>query len=191
MIKELYICFALMQMQNVTNHENICNNLDTINYVSEKYNIEPEILVSIFWIESNFKPNEKSHANACGISQVIPKYTDFYRSLRKKGFSINAAKIKTCKYLSNIKNGIIQGSKAFSFWYHDYANGNIKIALCGYNAGFRCKNESKKERDIIAAKKAKKVYVKMFYDFYFKLNNKISKIKKFNTEAMKRYNKDL
>ena len=126
------------------------------------------------------------------ISKYSPfaKYTNFYKELRKKGFSKSVAKRKTCKHLSNIKNGIIQGSKAFNFWYHDYANGNIKIALCGYNAGFRCKNESKKEKDIIAAKRAKKVYVKMFYDFYFKLKNKISKIKKFNIKVMERYNKE-
>ena len=142
MIKEFYICWALLSMNGVINQDVICNNLDILHQVSKEFKIDSTLYTSMLWEETNFTPDLKSYTGkACGISQVLPQYTDLYNkkvSYKKK----KAEKQRVCRLLKDTRVGMYYGAKAFSFWYHTYGRANKYIALCGYNAGYRCKGET-------------------------------------------------
>lgn len=163
MIKEILICLALTNMDGVVNEHNICNNVKLINELSGKHNIDPHLFVSIMWAESRFKEQAKSNGGACGITQVLPKYT------RPK---------VTCQDLKNPKVGIYYGYKTFSMFYNRYAKRNVDTALCAYNAGFRCKDEdlSTKEKEVV--RRARKYYVPTIKKFNRRLKRQTSKLKK-------------
>jgi len=127
MIKEILICYSLMNMNGVVNQENICDNVESLHKITKEYKIKPELYVSVLWVESNFKTNIKSYTGrACGISQVIPKYTE---------------PKYTCKELnSDHVVAMEQGARIYSL-FKPYAKGNDKMNLCAYNQGYRCKGE--------------------------------------------------
>ena len=99
MIKEILICLALTNMNGVVNEHNVCSNVELISELSEKHKIDSHLFVSIMWAESRFKEKAKSNGGACGITQVLPKYT------RPR---VN------CEDLKNPKVGIYYGYKTFS-----------------------------------------------------------------------------
>ena len=105
---------------------------------AENHRIKPEILISLIFVESSFKRKAVSKAGACGLTQVMPKYTGG-PALRKK---------LTCKQLKNPRTSIKAGSKILAWWI-SYHNGNLKRALCGYNAGFRCSYRKNKNGKIV------------------------------------------
>lgn len=100
---------------------------------AEKYKIEPEILISLIFVESSFDRKAVSSKGACGLTQVMPIYTGKYSPVRKY----------SCNQLKNPYTSIKAGAKIFKWWinYHD---GNLERALCSYNAGFRCGKKRKK-----------------------------------------------
>ena len=119
--------------------------------------------------KSNFKTDIKSYTGrACGISQVIPKYT-------KPRY--------TCKELN--EDPVIameQGARIYSA-FKRYARGNDKMNLCAYNQGFRCKGEfSPKHKEIGMEyaskvkkfqKRLKRQIKKEKKELFYKLNNTI------------------
>lgn len=129
MIKEIFICLALFDMNGVVNEKNICNNLETLSQISKEYNIDTYTYVSMLWIESRFSKKIVSYTGkACGISQVVPKWT------RPR---------VTCKDLnSDVRLAMLHGAKAFST-FKRYGGKSLRISLCGYNQGYRCKGEIK------------------------------------------------
>ncbi len=108
----------------------ICQQASTVITEATKNGIEPSLMLSLITIESNWKRTAVSHAGACGLTQVIPKYTG--RIVRKY----------TCDQLKKPKTAIAAGSKILRWWI-DYHNGDITRGLCSYNAGFRCGKERK------------------------------------------------
>lgn len=127
MIKEILICFSLTNMNGVVNQQNICDNVESIYKITKEYKIKSDLYVSMLWVESNFKTDIKSYTGrACGISQVIPKYTE---------------PKYTCKQLnSDHVVAMEQGARIYSL-FKPYAKGSDKINLCAYNQGYRCKGE--------------------------------------------------
>ena len=127
MINEILICLALFDMRGITNQHNICNNMKTLSNVSKEYNINTETYVSMLWIESNFTVSIDSYTGrACGISQVVPKWS------RPR---------VTCEKLNtDPEEAIRQGARIFSL-FKKYGKGDLDISLCGYNQGYRCKGE--------------------------------------------------
>jgi len=97
--------------------------------------IKPELLVSLIFVESSFNYWAVSHAGACGLTQVLPKYTG---KITKK---------YTCEQLKVPRNSIYVGAKTLRFWinHHD----DISRGLCGYNAGFRCSYRRNKKGKIV------------------------------------------
>lgn len=115
-----------------------CDYIPSIISASQKNNIPPEIMTSLIFVESSFKRNVVSSAGACGLTQVIPKYTGGV-AIRKK---------YTCDQLKNPFTSIKVGAKILSWWIK-YHKGNISLALCGYNAGFRCSYRKNKQGKIV------------------------------------------
>ena len=98
--------------------------------------ISPHLFAALIFVESRWKPKSVSPAGACGLTQVIPKYSKF-----------------TCKQLKDPSVSLRAGSEAFVAW-RDYARktrrreggtSTRRILSC-YNAGIKCLDSKKGRR---------------------------------------------
>ena len=105
--------------------KSICQWMPTVIKSAEENNLEPTLLAALITVESGWRHKIVSSANACGLTQVIPKYTG--KITRKY----------TCKQLKNPYASIPAGAKILKWWI-DYHKGDVSRGLCGYAAGFRC-----------------------------------------------------
>jgi len=136
-ILALCLSISVLGMTEAKN-KRVCGYLPEIVKSSKKRKIEPELLISLIFVESSFDRRAVSYAGACGLTQVMPKYTGG-PALRKK---------LTCKQLKNPRISIRSGAKILSWWIKHH-KGNISQALCGYNAGFRCSYRKNKKGKIV------------------------------------------
>ena len=127
-MNSFFLCMAVISM-NLHNAEVVCKYSDQIVSEAEKYNLKPSLVVAVGRVESRWTPQAESHANACGVLQVLPKYTKNPK--------------RSCDDLKDPKIGIQVGAKKLNYWIYKYGKGNKRIGLCGYNAGFRCKGKNK------------------------------------------------
>tara|TARA_R110000824_G_scaffold280040_3_gene468114 strand:+ start:660 stop:1148 length:489 start_codon:yes stop_codon:yes gene_type:complete len=134
------ICAAIMAL-GMPNADFACKHMDTVVEVSEEYNLNPIILTALIHIESRWSPRAKSRAGACGLTQVIPKFS------RKFGYV-------GCRMLKRRpKLAIRKGGQILSYWIRTYGKGDILKGLCAYNAGYRCSGKNANKRGIAYAKK--------------------------------------
>jgi len=108
----------------------VCNSIDTIAEESSKNELDPTLLMALIYVESGWNKRAVSQAGACGLTQVMPKYT---------GSRLTGTKKYTCRQLKNPKISIRVGAKTLRYWIDTYAGGDVRVGLCGYNEGFRCK----------------------------------------------------
>ncbi len=122
----------------------IKQNAEYVIEVSKKYNFDPMLIFALIYVESGWKKTAVSSAGACGLTQVLPKYTGNRRGGR------NSAGVErlTCEQLKSPRTSIRAGIKTLS-WWRKYHNGNISRALCSYNAGFRCSYKKNKQGKIV------------------------------------------
>lgn len=116
-----FLCMALLAM-SMHNHELVCDYSEAIIEASELYNINPFVIVSMGHHESRWEADRVSSADACGVLQIIPTWSSPRR---------------TCEELKDIHTSILQAAKHLRYWL-DRADGDYKLALCGYNAGNIC-----------------------------------------------------
>ena len=123
-----------------------CEHSKHIEEVSIKHGFEPTLIASLIIVESRFNPKAVSRAPACGLTQVMPKYTG------KK--STNYVKY-TCKDLKDPETSISVGVKILKRILDKYTKNDITKALCRYNAGWliSCKRGSSYTRKIYKIKK--------------------------------------
>lgn len=91
---------------------------DCVNKYSEKYGVDPNLVLAIIRNESNFQPNVVSSAGAVGLMQLMPI------TQRHLGVS-NAYDIE-----QNIRGGVQLISEML-----DKYNGDVEMALMAYGAG--------------------------------------------------------
>ena len=127
------LCAAVMSISSMSNADTACKYMDEVVEATETWEVEPEIFLALIYTESRWKAKAKSRANACGLTQVIPKYTG--------GRATGGVKY-TCKQLYDPVTSIHVGARIFNTWLNKYGRGNYKIGLCGYNAGYRCKGKN-------------------------------------------------
>jgi soluble lytic murein transglycosylase-like protein len=113
-----------------------CRHSRQVVEASSKYKLDPYLLTALIQVESNWKSHVVSPAGACGLTQVVHKYSKY-----------------NCKQLKNPKISIWEGAKKLNYWIYKYGKGNLKIGLCGYNAGFRCKGRSAIKSGLTYARK--------------------------------------
>ena len=97
----------------------------TIISVSEKYSLQPELILAVIKTESAFKPYAISNKGACGLMQVLPSTADeIAEELR--------IKLKDDQLFDPIIN-IILGS----YYLNKLADqfGDFEVALTAYNMG--------------------------------------------------------
>ena len=145
MIAEV-LCMAFMSL-GLANSDVACDNMQLIVDESENNNIDPSLIVGLIYVESRFNPKAKSWANACGLMQILPRYSKKYGGKDRN---------LTCDELKDPKTSITTGTKILKFWKEKYARGKIKTALCGYNAGFRCKGPNRNQKSFKVSNQNKK-----------------------------------
>jgi len=120
------ICIAVFSI-HMPNADFACMHMDAVVEYSEKYNVDPVLLTALIYAESRWNPKVESKAGACGLTQVIPKWS------RKFGYV-------SCNQLKNNPGlSIKKGAQILSYWINKHNRGNIRLGLCGYNAGYRCR----------------------------------------------------
>ena len=139
---------ATLQM-NKTQANNVCKYEHIIVAEAEKNNIEPSLLASVIYVESGFSPRVVSRANACGLTQVIPKWTGGRETGWKK---------YTCKQLKNPRTSIRVGAQILGYMIENYAKLNEDKALCMYNAGSVCLKKRNFYKKLNYVKKVRKIY---------------------------------
>lgn len=114
-----------------------CSYSSLIAESSKKHNVDKYVLTALIIVESGLNRRVVSSANACGLTQVIPKYTGRTTSGRKY----------TCEQLKNPKISIDAGAQILSWWLDYRGRDRERQALCSYNAGFKhCDDRNLKKR---------------------------------------------
>jgi soluble lytic murein transglycosylase-like protein len=139
------LCSIVISL-GMPNSDVACKHMETIIDASDHYDLEPELMISLIHHESRWTHDAVSRSGACGLTQVLPKYTKNPKL--------------TCNQLKNPETSIWAGAKALNFWLHKYKRnrGSIKLALCGYNAGFRCLGPNPNRKGMRYSKKIRRLY---------------------------------
>lgn len=82
------------------------------------YGLDPELVLAVIETESNFDPEARSPKNAQGLMQLIPE---------------TAARFGVEDTWDPEQN--LRGGMAYLSWLLDHFEGDVELALAGYNAG--------------------------------------------------------
>jgi|MDTB01.2.fsa_nt_gb soluble lytic murein transglycosylase-like protein len=121
------LCMALHSL-SVPNAETACEYANVLVRETKRNGIDPALFAALVHVESRWTVNARSRAGACGLTQVLPRYT------RPR---------VTCDQLrSNGDVAIRYGTMALRNWKKRARRLNRRVrldrALCGYNAGNSC-----------------------------------------------------
>tara|TARA_Y100000034_G_scaffold116376_1_gene154606 strand:- start:79 stop:564 length:486 start_codon:yes stop_codon:yes gene_type:complete len=142
------ICAAIISI-GMPNADFACKHMENLVKYSEEYNVDPVLLTALIHVESRWKPKAESHAGACGLTQIVPKWS------RKFGYV-------SCKQLKgNPDLAIKKGAQILNSWIYKYGRGKVKIGLCGYNAGYRCRGKNVNKQGMHYAKLVLRMYRKI------------------------------
>lgn len=129
MINKVLLCIALSNLSNTSMKmssqgvKTACSQAEHIIETSEAVDISPFVLSAMIWHESRWLPSAVSPAKACGLTQVLAKYSPY-----------------TCKQLKDPALSITEGASILFFWQEK--KGSIRTALKCYNSGYACSASS-------------------------------------------------
>tara|TARA_R110002110_G_scaffold280261_2_gene494990 strand:- start:95 stop:562 length:468 start_codon:yes stop_codon:yes gene_type:complete len=126
MISSELLCLAVLNL-GMPNAEYACEQMEHVVNAAEDLDFEPALLVSLIHYESRWNPGARSGGGACGLTQVIPRWT------RPR---------KTCQQLLFAPTSIYEGAKMLRRWTNRFGRGDVSRGLCGYNAGYSCRARS-------------------------------------------------
>ena len=86
--------------------------------LAPRYKLDPNLVLAVVEAESNFNPKARSPKNAQGLMQLIPA---------------TAARFGVADVWDAEQN--LRGGMAYLRWLLDRFDGDVKLALAGYNAG--------------------------------------------------------
>ena len=98
---------------------------DTINFYSQKYNLDNKLVASLINEESSFDVNSVSKSGAVGLMQILPSTAEYIAGMLKEDYKTINLKNPT----TNIKYG------CFYLNYLRQKFSDEKTVLCAYNAG--------------------------------------------------------
>ncbi len=142
---------AVLPINNLQK-KNVCKYEHLIQEHSEKNNLDPALLASVIYVESAFRPRVVSRAKACGLTQVIPKYTGGPETKYKK---------YTCEQLKNPRISIKVGAQILAYVINVYGDEIVDKGLCYYNAGNICLKNKRLYKKLYYVKKVRKIYDKI------------------------------
>lgn len=122
---EAFIFCIALYAANFPAGERACEHTEHVLRYSQKYGVKPEVLVSMIYWESGWYPNRVSEAGACGLTQVIPRWT---KPVLGKHY--------TCKQLKDPETSIKVGAQILATHLQS-KKGDYYQALCTYNQGPR------------------------------------------------------
>lgn len=162
-----HLCAAVVMTFGMSSSQNrlACEIMPTIVEQAEQREIDPFIFTSLIFHESAFRPRVVSSAGACGLTQVLPQYSDY-----------------TCDQLKKPKTSIKAGMIALSYWL-TRAKGDLVHGLCGYNAGNVCINN----KSSVRARHVKKIYSNSIINLANEL--KLAVVDRFMDSEHRFYNK--
>lgn len=130
---------AVLNLQLIPEHlrvraEKFRNEVETY---SKQYNLDPTLVLAIIHTESFFNPMAKSHANALGLMQIVPRTAgrDVYRVLNGQDA------VPSAEYLFNPKQNVLFGSTYIDILMNRYMRGiedpvvHEYLVICAYNTG--------------------------------------------------------
>ncbi len=91
---------------------------EMVRTLAPEYRLDPNLVLAVVEAESNFDPSARSHKNAQGLMQLIPE---------------TAARFAVGNVWDPEQN--LRGGMAYLRWLLDYYDGDLTLALAGYNAG--------------------------------------------------------
>lgn len=91
---------------------------EMVRTIAPEYRLDPNLVLAVVEAESNFDPSARSHKNAQGLMQLIPA---------------TAERFKVENVWDPEQN--LRGGMAYLRWLLDYYEGDLTLALAGYNAG--------------------------------------------------------
>lgn len=89
-----------------------------VNQLAPNYKLDPNLVLALIEIESAFRVNARSPKNALGLMQLIPS---------------TAERFGVQDPFDPLQN--LRGGMAYLRWLLAYFQGNVRLALAGYNAG--------------------------------------------------------
>jgi len=109
-----------------------CEQAEHLIETVESYGIPPSVFAGLIYVESRWDPNAVSRSNACGLTQVLPRYVD-----------------ETCDELKDPETSISVGAWSLNMWTRMTIRvdgrsvrvprpGGIQEALACYNVGHAC-----------------------------------------------------
>jgi len=128
------LCLAVMSV-GMPRAEVACDYMETIAQEAEANSVRPELVIAVIYHESRWSPKAVSPSKACGLMQVMPKFT---------GNKKTGVEKLTCRQLFDGHVNIQAGTKTLAFWMHKkYARirsskKNERRSLCSYFAGYQC-----------------------------------------------------
>ena len=116
-----------------------------VNLLAPHYDLNPELVLSMIQVESNFDARARSPKNARGLMQLMPATA--------KRFGVR-------NIMDPLQN--LQGGMAYLRWLSDHFLGKVKLMLAGYNAG----EAAVKKHKGVPPYKETRLYVKRIVHIY-------------------------
>ncbi len=88
--------------------------------LAPQYGLRPDLVLAVIEVESNYDPNARSAKNALGLMQLIPE---------------TASRFGVVDIWNPEEN--LRAGMAYLRWLLDHFDGDMRLALAGYNAGER------------------------------------------------------
>ena len=145
----MFLCLALWNLSNTDlkmkpdSLKTACEYSSQIIHESSKYEFSPFVFASMIWVESRFEKNAVSSKSACGLTQILIKYSKY-----------------SCEELKDPILSIKEGAKALSYW-HKHSQ-EIEKALQCYNSGYHCNSPTYSKLIIQKTQILKLEYTKVY-----------------------------
>ena len=123
------LCIGLLSIPGLSDskREYTCKNyVPIIAAASLENNVDPTLMLAVMYVESSYRKRAVSRAGACGLMQILPKYSGIYRKGTRRPY--------TCAQLKSPNRNINLGIRIYAKLLA-LADGNENKALCDYNAG--------------------------------------------------------
>ena len=86
--------------------------------IAPEYGLDPDLVLAVIEVESNYNPHARSPKNAQGLMQLIPETAERFG----------------VRDVWNPEQNL-RGGMAYLRWLLDHFDGDVRLALAGYNAG--------------------------------------------------------